>query len=85
NGNGWGKIDFHEGVLRSSNVAFAKLAKEKLGFTRYEQYLQKFHFYDKTGIDLPNEASSKINYRYEYDKASTAYGQASAITPIQQI
>lgn len=85
NGNGWGKIDFHEGVLRSSNVAFAKLAKEKLGFTRYEQYLQKFHFYDKTGIDLPNEASSKINFRYEYDKASTAYGQASAITPIQQI
>ncbi|MCY7673347.1 hypothetical protein MH064_18925, partial [Bacillus altitudinis] len=48
-------------------------------------YLQKFHFYDKTGIDLPNEASSKINFRYEYDKASTAYGQASAITPIQQI
>ena len=34
---------------------------------------------------MPNEASSKINYRYEYDKASTAYGQASAITPIQQI
>ncbi|MFS0654212.1 penicillin-binding protein [Bacillus sp. 179-C3.3 HS] len=84
-GNGWGKIDYHEGVLRSSNVVFAKLAKEKLGFNRYEQYLKKFNFYDKTGIDLPNEASSKINYRYEYDKASTAYGQASAVTPIQQI
>ncbi|MDK2598973.1 penicillin-binding protein [Bacillus stercoris] len=84
-GVGWGPISFKDGVLRSSNVAFAKLANEKLGFDRYNEYLHKFGFYQKTGIDLPGEASSKMNFKYDYDKASTAYGQASAVTPIQQL
>ncbi|KAA6452965.1 penicillin-binding protein [Bacillus swezeyi] len=85
NGNGWGSITFNEGVERSSNVAFAILANDKLGTDRFNQYLRKFNFYDKTGIDLPGEASSKINFRYQRDKVSTAYGQASAVTPIQQL
>ncbi|NES52861.1 penicillin-binding protein, partial [Escherichia coli] len=85
NGVGWGPTTYHDGVLRSSNVAFAKLAKEKLGYDRLNQYLHKFNFYQKTGIELPGEVSSKINFKYEFDKASTAYGQASAVTPIQQI
>ncbi|WP_406621832.1 penicillin-binding protein 2B [Bacillus atrophaeus] len=84
-GVGWGKTTYHDGVLRSSNVAFAKLANEKLGYSRLNEYLHKFNFYQKTGIDLPGEASSKINFKYEFDKASTAYGQASAVTPIQQL
>lgn len=56
-----------------------------MGFDRYNEYLHKFGFYQKTGIDLPGEASSKMNFKYDYDKASTAYGQASAVTPIQQL
>ncbi|MEC1678680.1 penicillin-binding protein 2B [Bacillus mojavensis] len=84
-GVGWGQTTYHDGVVRSSNVAFAKLANEKLGYSRFNEYLHKFNFYQKTGIDLPGEASSKINFKYEFDKASTAYGQASAVTPIQQL
>ncbi|MCT6828977.1 penicillin-binding protein [Bacillus velezensis] len=84
-GAGWGMTSFHDGLMRSSNVAFAKLANEKLGFDRFNEYLHKFGLYQKTGIDLPGEVSSKINYKYDFDKASTAYGQASAITPIQQL
>lgn len=52
---------------------------------RFNEYLHKFGLYQKTGVDLPGEVSSKINYKYDFDKASTAYGQASAITPIQQL
>ncbi|MDA1475649.1 penicillin-binding protein [Bacillus changyiensis] len=85
NGNGWGPISFREGVVRSSNVAFAILANEKLGTDRFNQYLRKFHFYEKTGIDLPDEANSKINFKYLRDKVSTAFGQSSAVTPIQQL
>ncbi|MCP6683420.1 penicillin-binding protein 2B [Bacillus nakamurai] len=85
NGAGWGMTTFHDGLMRSSNVAFAKLANEKLGFDRFNEYLHKFGFYQKTGVDLPGEGSSKINFKYDFDKASTAYGQASAITPIQQL
>jgi len=85
NDKGWGTITFNEGVQRSSNVAFAILAKEKLGFDKFYHYLKLFGFTEKTGIDLPNEVSSKINYDYEVEKVTTAFGQGTAVTPIQLV
>ncbi|WP_251549059.1 penicillin-binding protein [Neobacillus muris] len=85
NGSGWGPITFLEGVQRSSNVAFAKIANEKLGFDRFREYLTKFGFDKPTGIELPNETSGKIQYTYPSEKITTAYGQGTAITAIQQI
>lgn len=85
NYSGWGPITYLEGVQRSSNVAFAKIAKEKLGFERFRDYLTKFGFDKPTGIDLPNETSGKIQFTYPIEKITTAYGQGTAITPIQQI
>ncbi|MDZ5470695.1 penicillin-binding protein [Bacillus sp. 31A1R] len=82
---GWGSISYLEGVQRSSNVAFAKLVKEKLGYESYRDYLTKFGFDNPTGIELPAETSGKIVYQYPLDKITTGYGQGSAITPIQQI
>ncbi|MDQ0161631.1 penicillin-binding protein [Aeribacillus alveayuensis] len=85
NNKGWGTITFDEGVQRSSNVAFAIIAKEKLGFDTFYHYLEQFGFTKKTGIDLPNEGTSKINFQYEVEKITTAFGQGTAVTPIQQI
>jgi penicillin-binding protein 2B len=85
NGSGWGSITYLEGVQRSSNVAFAKIAKEKLGFDKFRDYLTKFGFDKPTGIDLPDETSGKIQFTYPIEKITTAYGQGTAITPIQQI
>ncbi|MGG5253047.1 penicillin-binding protein [Neobacillus sp. SM06] len=85
NGIGWGPITYLEGVQRSSNVAFVKIAKEKLGFDRFREYLSKFGLDKPTGIELPNEASGKIPFRYPIDKATTAFGQGAAITPLEQI
>ncbi|MBB5323783.1 penicillin-binding protein 2B [Anoxybacillus tepidamans] len=82
---GWGTITFNEGVQRSSNVAFAKLVKEKLGEDRFLQYLYRFRFNEKTGIDLPGETVGNIVYRYPIEKLTTAFGQGTSITPIQQI
>ena len=59
-GTGWGTITYLEGVQRSSNVAFAKIANEKLGFEKFREYLTKFGLDKPTGIDLPNETSGKI-------------------------
>ncbi|RXI98721.1 penicillin-binding protein [Anaerobacillus alkaliphilus] len=84
-GLGWGKIPFDEGFQRSSNVAYSILALEKLGPDRLYYYLDRFGFRASTGIDLPNEASSLIADSYRIDAATTAFGQGSAITPIQQI
>ncbi|MEH7414201.1 penicillin-binding protein [Neobacillus drentensis] len=85
NYSGWGSITYLEGVQRSSNVAFAKIAKEKLGFDKLREYLTKFGFDKPTGIELPNETSGKIQYHYPIEKITTAYGQGTAITAIQQI
>lgn len=85
NRSGWGSITYLEGLQRSSNVAFAKLVKEKIGYDTFREYLTKFGFDQPTGIDLPNETSGKIVYQYPIDKVTTGYGQGTAITPIQQI
>ena len=83
--SGWGPITYLEGVQRSSNVAFAKIANEKLGFEKFREYLTKFGLDRPTGIDLPNETTGKIQYTYPIEKITTAFGQGTAITPIQQI
>jgi penicillin-binding protein 2B len=83
--SGWGTITYLEGVQRSSNVAFAKIANELLGFEKFREYLTKFGFDNPTGIDLPAETSGKIQFTWPIEKATTAYGQGTAITPIQQI
>ena len=84
-GRGWGSISYAEGIQRSSNVAFAKIANEKLGFEKFREYLTKFGLDQPTGIDLPNETSGKVAYTYPIEKATTAFGQGTAITPIQQV
>ncbi|WP_017727202.1 penicillin-binding protein [Halalkalibacterium ligniniphilum] len=84
-GRGWGTISYLEGVQRSSNVAFSKIAIEQLGRDKVYEYLDKFGFYTTTGIDLPNEATSLINNTSLRDAAATAFGQGTAVTPIQQI
>lgn len=84
-GKGWGPISYMEGVQRSSNVAFAKLANEKLGFDTFRQYLTKFGFDQPTGIDLPNEKIGNMAYTYPIEKATTAFGQGTAVTAIQQV
>lgn len=82
---GWGKITFLEGVQRSSNVAFVKIVREKLGEDRFLQYLHRFRFNEPTGIELPDEKAGNILYRYPIEKATTGFGQGTSVTPIQQI
>jgi penicillin-binding protein 2B len=78
-------MTFLEGVQRSSNVAFATLAMDKIGAETFREYLTKFGFDKKTGIDLPNEITGKIQYKYKLEKVTTSFGQGSTVTPIQQI
>lgn len=85
NGEGWGVITFFEGVQRSSNVAFAKLVWEKLGTEVFREYLDKFHLGQLTGIDLPGEQPGRILFNYPIEKITTAFGQGSTVTPIQQM
>jgi len=84
-GAGWGKISFDEGFRRSSNVAASRLVWEKMDTEVYLDYLHKFGFAEKTGIDLPNEVQGQITFNYPSDKLRTAFGQGSTVTSIQQM
>ncbi len=84
-GKGWGDISYNEGLARSSNVAAAKLAWEKLGPEKFLEYLKAFHFDKKTEIDLPGETAGKILYDWPLEKITTSFGQGSTVTPIQQL
>ncbi|MBR3119393.1 penicillin-binding protein [Oceanobacillus profundus] len=84
-GKGWGPISYDEGFQRSSNVAAAKLAWEKLGADTFLEYLHAFDFDEETGIDLPGEVSGQILYNWPLEKITTAFGQGSTTTPIQQM
>lgn len=83
-GNGWGSISYLEGIQRSSNVVMANLL-EKMGPDVFRQYLDDFRFGQKTGIDLPNEATGSILYRYPIEKVTTSFGQGTTTTPLQMI
>lgn len=87
NWTGWGRITFQQALEQSSNVGFATIAL-KLGWPDLLQYMKKFGYLDKTGIDLPNEASSLIfgpSDRGPVQLATSGFGQGIAVTPMQQI
>ncbi|WP_318615535.1 penicillin-binding protein [Sporosarcina sp. YIM B06819] len=81
---GWGTITYLEGFQRSSNVSMAYLL-ERLGDRTFIEYMRKFGFGEKTGIDLPNEAPGVILDQYPSERLTTSYGQGSTVTAMQMV
>ncbi|MGE7997166.1 penicillin-binding protein [Lysinibacillus sp. NPDC093190] len=81
---GWGQITYLQGFQRSSNTAMAHLLK-LIGEDVFFDYLDRFGFGKKTGIDLPNEASGTLLSKYPVERVTTTFGQGSTVTPIQLI
>lgn len=52
-----GSESLRDGLMNSCNPVFIGLG-QKLGVEKYYEYLEKFGFLKKTGIDLPGEAGS---------------------------
>ncbi|MCX7921312.1 MAG: penicillin-binding transpeptidase domain-containing protein [Clostridia bacterium] len=83
--NAHGNETFEQGVFNSCNPVFVRLA-QGLGIDKFYSYIKAFGFYDKTGIDLPGEATGIIHKRpSEVDMAVASFGQRFTITPIQLI
>ncbi|MCL2286863.1 MAG: penicillin-binding transpeptidase domain-containing protein [Firmicutes bacterium] len=82
-----GAQTFTQGVQNSCNPVFMAIG-EKLGAELFYEYLLKFGFHEKTGIDLPGEA---VGIMYKPDKtgpvelATMAFGQSLTITPLQLV
>jgi len=82
-----GAQTFTQGVQNSCNPVFM-IVGEMLGAELFYDYLVKFGFNQKTGIDLPGEA---VGIMYTPDRmgpvelATMAFGQSLTITPLQLV
>lgn len=84
---GHGTQTFLQVVENSCNPGFVVLG-QKIGKETLFEYIKKFGFGSKTGVDLNGEGSGIL---FDLDKvgpvelATTAFGQGVSVTPIQQI
>ena len=74
-------------LMNSCNPVFIGLG-QKIGITKYYEYLRKFGLFSKTGIKLPGEANSifiKEEKAGPVELATISFGQRFEITPLQMI
>lgn len=74
-------------IEHSDNVGMT-FVSEKLGLIKFLEYIQRFGFSRKTGIDLEEETTADIRKKEDWkpiDLATAAFGQGIAVTPIQMI
>ena len=82
---GWGVITYDQGFIYSSNTAVVNLMDKYLDSNTLKTYLKRLGFGSKVGLNLPNEVSGKIDFKYETEVFNAAFGQGITTTPIQHI
>lgn len=84
---GHGLQTYLEVLQNSSNPGFVSLSR-KLGNEKMYEYVEKFGFLAKTGIDIQGENKgiffSKDNF-HELECATTSFGQGISVTAIQLV
>jgi cell division protein FtsI (penicillin-binding protein 3) len=84
---GHGTLSVSEIITFSSNIGAVKIG-EKLGYKRYSEYLKKFGFGEKTGVDLYGERGGMIRAAKEareIEKATSYFGQGMTVSSIQLV
>ncbi len=84
---GHGSQSFPRAVQNSCNPAFMEIG-ERVGATRFYNYMSGLGFREKTGIDLPGEDIGLMHERSgfnEVELATYSFGQGFTVTPIQMI
>lgn len=74
-------------IAKSSNIGAIKVA-QKLGETEFYEYMRKFGFGEKLGVDLPGEARGRLRELSKWSNvslASVSFGQEISVTPLQMI
>lgn len=81
----YGTLTLADVVRVSSNIGASKIG-ELLGKETYYQYLKKFGFGDRTGIDLPGESGGRLttpNHWGKIELATISFGQGVSVTSLQ--
>ncbi len=85
-GHGKG-FPFSYGLQQSCNCALMQVAA-KIGSERFYSYFEAFGFLEKTGIDLPSEASSLFHTKEglgTVELATSSFGQRFKVTPLAEL
>lgn len=82
-----GSESLRQALMNSCNPVFIGLG-QKLGVDTYYNYLERFGFLAKTGIDLPGEAKGIFLDKAKVgpvELATISFGQRFEVTPVQMI
>ena len=83
----YGELSFEDIIAKSSNIGVVKTARE-LGEKKLFEYIQKFGFGEKSGIDIPGEVagiSRPPRVWSRSDITTIPMGQGIAVTPLQLV
>ena len=82
---GHGEQTLADAVQNSCNPAFIQIG-QNMGISNFQSYFEAFGLTEKTGVDLPGEATSIYHTKMtEMNLASCSFGQTFKVTPIQLI
>ncbi|HHX57758.1 MAG TPA: PASTA domain-containing protein, partial [Clostridiales bacterium] len=84
---GHGTQNFNDALKNSCNPAFMQIGAF-LGANKFFEYFEAFGLTQRTGIDLPGEASSfykDLDAMGPVELASSSFGQTNKITPIEML
>lgn len=82
---GHGSEDFVDGIKNSCNPVFMEIGA-RVGATKLYDYFRDLGLMEKSGVDLPGEASSilhKLDNVGAVELATVSFGQSFQITPLQ--
>ncbi|MFV0415526.1 MAG: peptidoglycan D,D-transpeptidase FtsI family protein [Chthoniobacterales bacterium] len=83
--HGYGQLSVHDVLVKSSNIGAAKLAMME-GNQKFYEYIRRFGFGERTGIELPGEIPGLVHPPHRWSKISITripMGHEIAVTPIQ--
>lgn len=82
-----GSESLRKALMNSCNPVFIGLG-QKIGVSKYYEYLNKFGFLAKTGVELPGEAKGiflKEEKVGPVELATISFGQRFEVTPLQMV
>jgi cell division protein FtsI (penicillin-binding protein 3)/stage V sporulation protein D (sporulation-specific penicillin-binding protein) len=78
-------LSVHDALVKSSNIGLAKLAMQ-LGDQKFYEYIRRFGFGERTGVNLPGEIGGVIHPPHSWSKLSItrmSMGHEVGATPLQ--
>ena len=81
----YGHLTVHNIMVKSSNIGSSKMA-QMLGQQTFYEYIRRFGFGERTGVDLPGEITGLVHPPHRWSSISITripMGHEVAVTPLQ--